>query len=118
VDLPETRERVNTDPQLALGTLVVNSNVIETGNVCKVGGSSYANFLDYRSGAPVSTANGVTSVALGNAISTRPALIKLPNNKVISVSRLSDNRTISTLTPVELAVGNTRRLSWRDLIQN
>lgn len=118
VDLPEARERVNTDPQLVLGTLVVNSNVIETGNVCKVGGTSYANFLDYRTGAPVSTAKGVMSVALGNAISTRPALIKLPNNKVISVSRLSDNRTISTPTPVELSVGATRRLSWRDLIQN
>ncbi len=118
VDLPEIRERVNTDPQLALGTLVVNSNVIETGNVCKVGGSSYANFFDYRTGAPVSTAKGVSSVALGNAIATRPALIKLPNNKVISVSRLADNRTVSTITPVELAPGNTRRLSWRDLIQN
>jgi type IV pilus assembly protein PilY1 len=38
VDLPQTRERVNTDPQLALGTLVVNTNVIESGNVCTVGG--------------------------------------------------------------------------------
>ncbi|MCV2359495.1 hypothetical protein LNV08_10960 [Paucibacter sp. TC2R-5] len=118
VDLPSSRERVNTDPQLALGTLVVNSNVIETGNVCKVGGSSFANFLDYATGAPVSTANGVVSVPLGNAIATRPALIKLPNNKVISVSRLSDNRTVSTPAPVSPSTSATRRLSWRDLIQN
>jgi type IV pilus assembly protein PilY1 len=118
VDLPIQRERVNTDPQLALGTLVVNSNVIESGNICKVGGSSWANFLDYASGAPISTAKGVASVSLGNAIATRPALIKLPNNRVISISRLSDNRTVSTPTPVEPAPSATRRLSWRDLIQN
>jgi type IV pilus assembly protein PilY1 len=118
VDLPESHERVNTDPQLALGTLVVNSNVIESGNVCKVGGSSYANFLDYRTGAPISVSKGVVSVSLGDAIATRPALVKLPNNKVISVSRLSDNRTVATPTPVEPSLSTTRRLSWRDLIQN
>ncbi len=118
VDLPISSERVNTDPQLALGTLVVNSNVIESGNVCKVGGSSWANFLDYATGAPVSTANGVTGVPLGNAIATRPALVKLPNNKVISISRLSDNTTVSTPTPISTTVTPTRRLSWRDLVQN
>jgi type IV pilus assembly protein PilY1 len=118
VDLPAAKERVNTDPQLALGTLVVNSNVIDaSGDVCKVGGSSFANFLDYRTGAPISSANGIASVSLGLAIATRPALVKLPNNKVISISRLSDNRTVSTPVPVELTAGPTRRLSWRDLIQ-
>ncbi|MBT9495139.1 MAG: PQQ-binding-like beta-propeller repeat protein [Paucibacter sp.] len=119
VDLPKSKERVNTDPQLALGTLVVNSNVIDaSGDVCKVGGSSFANFLDYRTGAPVSSANGVASVSLGQALATRPALVKLPNNKVISISRLSDNRTVSTPVPVDLTAGPTRRLSWRDLIQD
>ncbi len=119
VDLPKSKERVNTDPQLALGTLVVNSNVIDaSGDVCKVGGSSFANFLDYRTGAPISSANGVASVSLGQALATRPALVKLPNNKVISISRLSDNRTVSTPVPVDLTAGPTRRLSWRDLIQD
>ena len=117
VDLPQSRERVNTDPQLALGTLVVNSNVINSGNVCSVGGSSWANFFDYRTGAAVTTAKGVTSVSLGNAISTRPALVELPNNKVISISRLSDDRTVSTPTPTPGKTDATRRLSWRDIIQ-
>lgn len=117
VDLPQTRERVNTDPQLALGTLVVNSNVIESGNVCSVGGSSWANFFDYKTGAAVSTANGVVSVSLGNAVATRPALVELPNNKVISITRLSDDRTVSAPTPTPGAASNTRRISWRDLIQ-
>lgn len=112
VDLLFEYERINTDPQLALGTLAVNSNVIETGNVCKVGGSSWANYLDYRTGAVLS------SVFLGDAIATRAVLIKLSNNKVISINRLSNNETVETSVPVSTTVGTTRRTSWRDLIQN
>lgn len=117
VELPQSRERVNTDPQLALGTLVVTSNVIESGNVCKVGGSSWANFLDYRTGAAVDSAKGVASVSLGDAIATRPALIKLPNNKVVSLFRLSNDSTVSAPTPTPSTSNATRRLSWRDLLQ-
>lgn len=117
VDLPQSRERVNTDPQLALGTLVVTSNVIDSGNVCTVGGSSWANFFDYRTGAAVDSAKNVTSVSLGDAVATRPALIKLPNNKVISLFRLSDDRTVSAPTPTPSTSNVTRRLSWRDLLQ-
>lgn len=117
VDLPQTRERVNTDPQLALGTLVVSSNVVDSGNVCTVGGSSWANFFDYRTGAAVDSAKDVVSVSLGDAIATRPALIKLPNNKVVSLFRLSDDRTVSAPTPTPSKAAATRRLSWRDLLQ-
>lgn len=117
VDLPQTRERVNTDPQLALGTLVVTSNVIEQGNVCKVGGSSWINFLDYRTGAPVNAAKTVASVSLGNAIATRPAIVKLPNNRVISLTRMSNDSTVSKTVPTDPGAGATRRLSWRDLQQ-
>ena len=115
VDLPTPSERVNTDPQLALGTLVVNSNVIDPDSECKVGGNSWANFLDYRTCGAVKTK--VVSEALGNALATRPSLVKLPNNKVISISRLSDDRTTSTEIPVSTPAGKTRRLSWRDLVR-
>jgi type IV pilus assembly protein PilY1 len=113
VDLPTATERVTTDPQLALGTLVVNSNVLDTSNQCKVGGNSWANFLDYRTCGSVK--NSPVSVSLGQALATRPSLVKLPNNKVISITRLSDNRTVSTEVPVQGPSGPTRRLSWRDL---
>lgn len=120
VDLPQTRERVNTDPQLALGTLVVTSNVIEPSNVCKVGGSSWANFLDYRTGAAVSSAKGLTSISLGNGIATRGALYQLGSGEIKSTFRLTDpsgpkNETISL--PEDPQSGATRRLSWRDLQQ-
>jgi len=117
VDLPLSRERVNVDPQLALGTLVVNSNVISQGDLCKVGGSSWANFFNYATGGSVDSAQGVTSVSLGDAIATRPSLIRLPNNKVVSITRLSDVSTAVTPTPTANVAGATRRLSWRDLLQ-
>lgn len=117
VDLPVSRERVNTDPQLALGTLVVTTNVIEPGNLCKVGGSSWINFFDYRTGGAVKAAKGVTSVPLGDAIATRPSLVKLPDNRVISLTRMSNATTVSKNVPTDPGAGATRRLSWRDLQQ-
>lgn len=114
VDLPEVGERVTTDPALVLGTLVVNSNVISSGNVCRVGGSSWTNFLDYRTCGPVGS---VVSKKLGDAIATRPTVVKLPNNKVISLSRLANDTTVSEEVPISTKPGPTRRLSWRDLIK-
>jgi type IV pilus assembly protein PilY1 len=114
VDLPLTRERANTDPQLVLGTLVVTTNVVDA-TACTIGGSSYLNFFDYRTGSAVSTANQVASVLLGNAIATRPTVVKLPNGKVVSLTRLSDDSTIPDYIPTQQNGGPTRRVLWREL---
>ncbi len=114
IDLPVTRERANTDPQLALGTLVYTTNIIDP-DACSVGGTSFINFFDYRTGGPVSSATGVTSVLLGNAIATRPTIVRLPGGKVISLTRLSDARTVVSRIPVGTVAGTTRRISWREL---
>ena len=114
IDLPATRERANTDPQLALGTLVYTTNVIDP-DACSVGGTSFINFFDYRTGGPVTSATGVTSVLLGNAIATRPTIVRLPSGKVISLTRLSDARTVVSRIPVGTVPGTTRRISWREL---
>ena len=115
VDLPATRERANTDPQLALGTLVFTTNVIDNATACTVGGSSFINFFDYRTGAPVSTATGVISVMLGGALATRPSLIRLPNGKVVSLTRLSNDATVVSPVPIGSSPSGTRRVSWREL---
>lgn len=114
VDLPEVGERVTTDPTLVLGTLVVNSNVVSTGNVCKAGGSSWANYLDYRNCGPVTN---LVSKKLGDAIATRPTVVKLPNNKVINITRLANDTTVTQEVPISTKPGPTRRLSWRDLVR-
>lgn len=114
VDLPASGERSTTDADLQLGTLALTTN-IPNSDACSVGGSSYINYFDYRNGGSVSTAAGVVSVQIGSAISTRPVLVKLPNNKVLSLVRLSDGTTVVAPTPVASVAGTTRRLSWRQL---
>lgn len=114
VDLPVTSERANTDPQLALGTLVFTTNVVDP-QACTVGGTSWINFFDYRTGGPVASSTGVVSALLGNAIATRPTVVRLPNGKVISLTRLSDDRTVVSPIPISNPPGTTRRISWREL---
>jgi len=114
VDLPAKSERANTDPQLALGTLVFTTNVIDP-KACTVGGFSYINFFDYRTGGPVTSSTGVVSALLGNAVATRPTIVRLPTGKVISLTRLSDDRTVVSRIPIGDAPGATRRISWREL---
>ncbi len=114
VDLPVSSERSTSDPQLALGTLVVTTNIVES-STCTAGGYSFINFFDYRSGAPISTAEGVASALLGNALSTRPTVVRLPSGKIISITRLFDDSTSVRQVPVPPGAGATRRLSWREL---
>lgn len=115
VDLPLSSERITTDPQLALGTLVVTSNIIHA-DACVAGGSSFINFLDFRTGLPVVTANGVASVFLGNALATRPAIMRLPSGKITSLTRMSNDGTVVRDVPVIQPTQGTRRLSWRELV--
>lgn len=110
VDLPLSRERVNNDPLLVLGTLVVISNVIEPGNLCKVGGSSWVNYFDYKTGQ-------ASSVALGDVLSSRPTVYRLPNGKLVGLARDSSGGDRYFDPPVGPQVSTTRRVSWRDLLQ-
>lgn len=116
VDLPETRERVNTDPQLVLGTLVVISNVVGAGNVCQASGSSWANYFDYRTGGAVDAAKNVVSVYIGDSVANAPAIYRLPDGR-IKGGGTGGSDTYELSIPTRQAGGDTRRLSWRDLIQ-
>lgn len=110
IDLPISRERVNNDPLLVLGTLVVISNVVQPGDVCSVGGSSWVNYFDYTTGA-------ATSVALGSVLASRPTVYRLPNQKLVGLARDSSGGDLYFNPPTGPQVGTTRRISWRDLQQ-
>ncbi|WP_457420842.1 PilC/PilY family type IV pilus protein [Roseateles sp. P5_E7] len=116
VDLPQSRERVNTDPQLILGTLIVTSNVVEAGNVCSADGSSWLNYFDYRTGAPVDAKN-VSSVSQGNATSSRMTVTALPNGDYGGIVICSTGCIREEKPPVQTQSTGTRRISWRDLLQ-
>lgn len=116
VDFPDPGERDNTDPVLQLGTLVFNTNVPNV-SACTAGGYSYTWFLDYRTGGPVSSSTTrVSSRRLGSALATRPTVVRLPNNTVVALTRLSDSSTTTSDVAIGSGAGTTRRVSWRELI--
>ncbi|MCJ0765189.1 PilC/PilY family type IV pilus protein [Variovorax terrae] len=118
-DLPESGERAYTDPDLQLGTLAFTSNIPSTSSACSIGGSSYINYLDYKTGLAVSGTNNVGTL-LSNGTSTALAsaatLVRLANGKVIAITNLSDGTTATTTAPISASATSTRRISWRELI--
>ncbi|WP_295428426.1 PilC/PilY family type IV pilus protein [uncultured Thiodictyon sp.] len=116
VDLPDTGERANTDPTLVLGTLVFTTNKPDASE-CTAGGYSNLYALSYMTGGAVSTAiTTVVAKAIGNAFATRPTIVQLPNLTLRALIRLSDGSTVISDFPIALGSGNTRRVSWRELI--
>jgi type IV pilus assembly protein PilY1 len=114
IDLPMTSERSDTDSQLALGTLAFTTNVLNP-SACTVGGSSWLNFVDYRTGGSVSQ-NGMVSVSLGQSLALRVELVKLPNRQVHALTRKTD----STIDNRQVNVNpsrTTRRVGWRELVK-
>ena len=117
VDLLGTGERANTDPVLALGTLGYTTNVPNT-SACTVGGISFRYFIDFRTGGPVSSSpTGVVGTKLGNALATRPVYVRLPNNTIVELTRLSDGTTVTSNVPIGASGLPTRRTSWRELTE-
>jgi type IV pilus assembly protein PilY1 len=114
VDLPQARERVNTDPQLVLGTLIVMSNVVDAGNICTAGGSSWANYFDYRSGGPVDAK--LTSVFL-DSMSTSMTVSSLVNGDIVGTVVCTTGCVRQEDPLIKSATAGTRRVSWRDLLQ-
>jgi type IV pilus assembly protein PilY1 len=110
-------ERVNLDPQLVLGTLVVASNV-PNNTACSVGGDSWLYQLDYRSGSYVASATGelVAQKITGETL-VGVVVVRLPSGviKAIATGGTGEKRTIGV--NVGGGGGSGRRVSWRELIQ-
>lgn len=115
VDLPGSRERATTDPQLALGTLAVTTNLLDP-SACTVGGTSFINFLDYKTGQAIQGAGGMVSLYLGSALATRPVQLKFSDGTVRSLVRMSDNTWQTPTAPIPPSGLGTRRTSWRELV--
>ena len=116
IDLPSSGERANTDPTLVLGTLVFTTN-IPGSSACTVGGSSWIYLLNYTSGS-AAAADGAAGQSLGNVLSTRPQVINLPSGAVVSLTRTSDGKTITTPVNTSGSASDLRRINWRELISD
>ncbi len=116
-DLPDSGERVNVDPKLQLGTLIVGSN-IPASSACTSGGTSYLNFLDYKTGGYIqSSGNTLAGVLVGNSLVVGISVVRLPNNKTVAIVTTSDNKYPNLAPPFSTPSPTGRRSSWRELIQ-
>ena len=75
LDLPEAGERVNVEMKLSLGGLVFSSNVPEA-VPCSVGGHSWFNQIDFRTGAAIPGVQ--SSEFLANSLNVGFNVLELP----------------------------------------
>jgi type IV pilus assembly protein PilY1 len=115
IDLPDKGERVNVDPQLQLGTLVVGSNVPST-DTCVAGGTAWVNFFDYRTGGYVAgaTANAVSQKITGSVV-VGINVIQLPGGKVVAPVTPAGGPPITLEPPVAPTNFEGKRVGWREL---
>ena len=116
VDLIDSGERVNVDPVLQLGTLVIPSNVPST-DACVAGGFGWINFFDFRTGsfvpgASLNTASNKIAASLVVGIN----VVQLPGGAVKTIVTTADNQQITQETPVAPPAIAGKRVSWRELI--
>jgi type IV pilus assembly protein PilY1 len=117
IDLPDTGEHVNVDPQLQLGTLVVASNV-PTADTCTAGGYSWLNFLDYATGSYIPGVTGnMASTKIASSLAVGLNVVMLPGGKVVTIVTTADNQQLTKDTPVPPTAFAGRRVSWRELFR-
>lgn len=117
VDLPTAGERINTALALGLGALVFSSNV-PSSDLCILGGTSYINFLDYRTGGLYAqgTSPPLASIKIAQGLLSAPVLISV-SGKVGALTQDSTGVVRFTTTTPLGSGGVTKRRSWRELLQ-
>jgi type IV pilus assembly protein PilY1 len=109
-------ERVNIEPQLVLGTLLVIANV-PTQDACTIGGESWVYQFNYQSGRYLLTspANAIAT-KLGNAVTMGIVVVRLPSGqlKAIATDAAGNKTTFGVNIGASSASG--KRTSWRELI--
>ena len=116
VDLPISGERINVDPRLQLGTLVVASN-IPANDACTAGGYSYLNYFDYKSGSFIaSSGTNVVGTKIANSLAVGISVVRLPGaNKTVAIVTTSENKYPTLAPPFQAQPPSGKRSSWREL---
>lgn len=111
-------ERVNIDPQLVTGVLLVATNE-PNNDACSSGGDSRFYQFDFRSGSYIASAPGaVVGVKLGSALTAGFVVYRLPSGqlKYTSVDVTGMKRTDGVAAGAG-GLGSSSRASWRELYQ-
>jgi type IV pilus assembly protein PilY1 len=107
-------ERVNVDPELILGTLLVAANIPTTSAACTVGGESFLYQFDFKTGQYVNTAaNGVAGTLQGG-ITVGMAVIQLPSGAIKDIVTTADTSKTSNTVNVSSTSAYLRRFSYRE----
>lgn len=109
-------ERVNIDPQLVNGTLIVVTNV-PYASACTAGGTSWLYSFNFMTGTNVS---GTTIVGqllnYGTAMSAGFTVVRLSDGELKAlVTDATGN--VTPATPATHGTGSTKQTSWRELMQ-
>ena len=120
-------ERDDTDPALALGTVLFTTNTPATSTTdpcgavnSSSGGGAYIYSVNYLNGSAITNTAGVVADSLGHVTAATPALLELPNGTVVSLTRVSGSASAGASTvernlPLNSSNALQRRVSWRDL---
>jgi Tfp pilus tip-associated adhesin PilY1 len=117
VDLPESKERVNIDGKLVMGTLLVPSLVPENSE-CNPAGHGWLNFFNYLTGGAVDTAATLASTRYDSPI-VGVNVLYIAGKPVVEV--VTSTQPTPTIDPnVKFGGGaanfSGKRVIWRELI--
>jgi type IV pilus assembly protein PilY1 len=114
VDFPDSRERVNIDGKLVLGTLLVPS-IVPSSTECSPGGSGWLNFFDYKTGGAVT---GVSSAKYDSPIVGVNVLFVEGNPIVEVVTSTEPTPKPDDHVPFKATAGgfSGKRMIWHELI--
>ncbi len=110
-------ERVNLDPQLVQGTLIVVTNV-PNNSACAVGGDSWIYQFNYKTGVYVeSSALGQAGQKFTGQITVGLVVVRLPSGVFKGIATGATGTKTPFAVNIGGAGGNARRISWRELMQ-
>lgn len=113
---PSESERVNVDPQLILGTLVVATNV-PGGSACTIGGEGWLYQFDFATGSSVQSSSGdVVANKQSGALIVGFVVYQLPGGAVVGQVGMA-TRDLRKQDINISGQGSGRRVSWRELTQ-
>jgi type IV pilus assembly protein PilY1 len=111
-------ERVNTNPALVSGALILTANT-PSSDACLPGGSSWLYVLDYTTGGALTTSTtGLAGIKLGDALASRPVVILLPSGAIKVLVRTSDSKTLTPETGIPVkALKSPKRAATREILK-
>jgi type IV pilus assembly protein PilY1 len=117
VDLPDSKERVNIDARLVLGTLIVPS-IVPSSTECNPGGFGWLNFFDYRTGGAVVPQPGLASLRYDSTIVGVNVLYIAGNPVVEVVTSTNPTPTKDPNVQFQASAGvfSGKRVLWRELV--